>query len=128
MDTQHNAAVSLQQVVDEQQQKLKEKEDYIKALVEEFTQCSDLDEARATFRNKIKEFAPQALVNIINLAMTAESESVRASLNKWVLDWTMSDKIDSSGSELTTLLNQLKAKPAQAPNETATTDSTESRD
>lgn len=113
MDTSQNAAISLQQVVDEQQRKLKEQQDYIQALVEEFTNCDDFEDVRIKFRDEIKKFAPTALVNIINLANNAESESVQASLNKWIVEWVMSDKIDATGSELTKLLKGISKQDAQ---------------
>lgn len=109
-DNQKSAATQLQQVVAEQENKLKEQEKYMKALVEEFTSTSDFEEVRQKFREKLKEFAPAALINIINLANNAESESVRANLNKWVLDWAMSDKIENTGSDLAKLLKDLQTK------------------
>lgn len=113
-DEQKRAANLLQQVVDEQQAKIEEQDKYMKALVEEFSSCGDFDDVRKKFREEIKKFAPAALVNIMNMANNAESESVRANLNKWVLEWAMSDKIDTQGSELAGLLKELKTKPDEA--------------
>lgn len=107
-----SAAIDLQQIIEEERTKRIEAENYTKALIEEFTSCNGFEEVRNKFREKIKEHAPAALVNIVNLANNAESESVRANLNKWILDWAMSDKIDNSGSELNGLLNELRKQPA----------------
>lgn len=117
-DEQKKAANLLQQIVEEQQAKIDEQEQYMKALVEEFTSCSDFDDVRKKFREEIKRFAPAALVNIINLSNNAESESVRANLNKWVLEWAMSDKIDTQGSELAGLLKELKGEKATSESDT----------
>lgn len=109
--TQTNAALSLQQIVEEERSKRIEAENMAQALIEEFSSCSDFDDVRKIFRDKIKEFAPAALINIMSLANSAESESVRASLNKWVVEWAMSDKIDNAGSELGDLLKKLQNQP-----------------
>lgn len=102
------AAINLQQVVDEERAKRAEAESYAKALIEEFANVNDFDEARSAFKNKLKDYAPKAIINIIGLAEGAESESVRAGLNKWILDWVMSDKVDGSNEDLSKLLKELK--------------------
>lgn len=110
-DTSTNAALNLQAIIDQERKRADDAEKLAKSLVEEFTSCSDFDDVRQKFREKIKDIAPQALVNIVTLMNGAESESVRANLNKWVLEWAMSDKIDASGSELAQLLKGLQATP-----------------
>ena len=106
-----NAAVSLQAIIEEERTKRVEAENLAQSLVEEFTSCNDFDEVRNTFRDKIKELAPMAIVNIVQLMNNADSESVRANLNKWVLEWAMSEKIDGSDSELKTFLKDLQKQP-----------------
>ncbi len=107
-----NAAVDLNQIVEEERAKRVQAENYAKALVAEFASCNDFDEVRQKFRDEIKNIAPQALTNIVNMANYAESESVRASLNKWILEWAMSDKIDGSDNELKTFLQSIKSAPS----------------
>lgn len=111
--TQLSAAEMLQQVVTEEREKRIAAENYAQALVEEFTACNDFEEVRQKFRDRIREFAPQALINIIRLANGAESESVQANLNKWVLDWAMNDKITGGDSELQNLLKAIKKEPTE---------------
>lgn len=106
------AANTLQEIVNEERRKRVEAENFAKALQEEFASCNEFDDVRKLFREKIKEFAPQALINIVSMANGAESESVRASLNKWVLEWAMSDKIDGSNDEISNLLKALKKDPS----------------
>jgi uncharacterized coiled-coil protein SlyX len=105
------AATNLQQIVADQQAKIEEQQKYMEALVSEFSECRDLEAVRTKFRDKVTEFAPAALVNIISLANNAESESVRGSLNKWIIEWAMNDKIDGQASELKKLLEGI-TKPA----------------
>lgn len=116
MDTStDNAVLTLQQVLAEEREKRVAAEEYAKALVEEFTACSDFEEVRQKFRDKIKEIAPQALINIVRLANTAESESVQANLNKWILEWAMSDRIDGTSSDLNNLLKKLATTNTPTP-------------
>lgn len=105
---QNGAAASLQQIIEQEREKRIEAENFAKALVEEFTSCNDFDEVRQKFREKIRDVAPRALINIVDLADNAESESVKASMNKWILEWAMSDKIDGGDSELKNLLKGLE--------------------
>lgn len=121
MDTQNNAAANLQAIIEEERQKRVDAENMMQALIQEFSSCSDFDDVRQKFRDKIKEFAPAALVNIIRLANTAESESVQANLNKWILEWAMSDKIDGTQGEIANLIKQLQSQPAPAPSTTTNT-------
>lgn len=114
----NTAASLLQQTLDEERAKRVKAENYAQALVEEFTSCSDFDEVRKTFRDKVKEFAPQALINIVTLANGAESESVRANLNKWIIEWAMSDKIEGGDGELRQFLKGLQ-KQEQTPQGTS---------
>lgn len=111
-----NAAVNLQKIVEQERAKRIQAEEMSKALVEEFTGCNDFDDVRQKFKEKIKEIAPQALINVVELMNTAESESVRSSLNKWVLEWTMNDKIDGTKDDIANLLKELgKDKNATEP-------------
>jgi hypothetical protein len=116
-EIQNQSAINLQAIIEDERQKRIDAENMSKALIEEFRSCSDFDDVRTKFKEKIREIAPQALINITNLMTTAESESVRANLNKWVLEWAMSDKIDGSGSEISKLIDQLKKNPTPTPNE-----------
>lgn len=120
-----NAAVSLQAIIEEERSKRVAAENMAQSLVEEFTSCNDFDEVRNTFRDKIKEIAPMAIVNIVNLMNTADSESVRASLNKWVLEWAMSEKIDGSDSELRAFMKSLAKEPESAQATVATNATTD---
>lgn len=106
-----SSVAALQAILEEEKQRRIDAENMAQALVEEFRTCGDFEEVRTKFRDKVKEFAPAALINIINMANGAESESVRASLNKWIIEWAMSDKIDNPGGELAGLLNKLKKQP-----------------
>ena len=111
-DVSKNAAVSLQAIIEEERDKRVAAENLAQSLVEEFTSCNDFDDVRNKFRDKIKEIAPFALVNIVNMMNNADSESVRANLNKWVLEWAMNDKIDTNGNELQALLKGLSKNDA----------------
>lgn len=113
-DESKSAAINLQAIIDEERRKRQELEDANKALIEEFTSCNDFDDIRKLFKEKLKEVAPTAILNIVRLANYADSESVQANLNKWILEWVMSDKIDGSTSEIATLLKDLqKQTPAK---------------
>lgn len=104
------AAESLQDILDDERKRREEAEKNLKALVEEFTSCNDFDDVRKKFREKVAEIAPVALTNIIQLMNNAESESVRAGLNKWVLEWAMSEKIEGKDSDLQKFLKELQPK------------------
>lgn len=116
-DSSKEAVASLQAVLEEERQRRKEAEANTKALIEEFTSCNDFDEVRKKFKERIKDFAPQALSEMMSLCTTAESESVRASMCKWFVEWAMSDKLDSSSNEIGDLLKQLKRQPTSASSE-----------
>lgn len=116
-EIQNEAATNLQAIIEEERQKRIDAENMSQALIEEFRSCNDFDDVRTLFKDKVREIAPQALINITMLMNTAESESVKANLNKWVLEWAMSDKIDGSGSEISKLIDQLKKNPTPTPNE-----------
>lgn len=103
---------ALQAIIDDERKKRESAERMAQAVIEEFSNCHDFDDFRDTFRKQLKVFAPDALINIITMAADINvSDSTRAGLNKWIVEWAMSDKIDGSGSELKDLLTTLKKSP-----------------
>lgn len=87
-----------------------------KALAEEFADANDPDAIAKVARNAIKRIMPKAITQMEQLIEYAESESVRASLARFViaagLDKTKFE--DSSSSELKELLKQLAANDPDA--------------
>lgn len=80
-----------------------------KALLEEFSKANDPDEVANVARNAIRDLMADAVLQMGFLINHAESESVRASLSKFVVA-TGLDKNkfeDQSSSDLRELLKQL---------------------
>ena len=110
MDTE-DYANSLQAEIDRLRRKEEENEKTLKALHEEFANANDPDAIAQVARKAIVDTMPQAIATMRELVEHAESESVRASLARFVVAAGL-DKSkfeDSSSSDLKELLKQLAA-------------------
>lgn len=92
-------------------QRHKEEKDAIRSEFEERESGSDsVTEQNA--RKRITELAPQALNNMRVLLNTADSESVRWNISKYVMDVTMGKvKPNDPDSVIKDLIESLKTKP-----------------
>jgi hypothetical protein len=109
--TPEESAKLLQQELARLQAKEEELEKTRKALQQEFSQANDPDEVANVARNAIREIMPDAVMQMKTLVNFAESESVRASLARFIIA-TGLDKNkfeDGSNSDLKDLLKQLSA-------------------
>ena len=82
------------------------------ALIEEFNKANTHDEVLEAAQKGIKDLLPKAILQMGHLLQYAESESVRASLSKYITDTVITHKIEGEGtSEIKTLLKQLANNP-----------------
>lgn len=90
---------------------------YRKSLEEEFANANPDDPATAEkARNKMLELVPAAGETIAHLLNFAQSESVRASLAKYVFDHAIGkDKVVSSEDALDKLVRDLTKNDATSP-------------
>jgi hypothetical protein len=110
-------------ILQEELARLAKKEDELdktrKALQSEFAKATNPDDIANVDRNAIRDIMPDAVMQLKTLINYAESESVRASLSKFVIATGLDkSKIeDGSSSDLNELLKQLAANdtPAEKP-------------
>lgn len=102
-------------ILQEEMARLRAKEEELdntrKALQSEFAAANDPDKVANAARNAIRDIMPDAVIQMKTLVNYAESESVRASLAKFIIA-TGLDKTkfeDGSSSDLKDLLAQLTA-------------------
>lgn len=110
-----DSANILKQEIERLRTRERELEDSRKALQQEFAKANDPESVVKTAREAIRDIIPDAVIQLKTLINHAESESVRASLSKFVISAGL-DKgkfEDDSGSELKDLLAKLSQEPAK---------------
>jgi|ERR1043166_4664172 hypothetical protein len=85
-----------------------------KALQEEFAQASDHGDVVKKARNAIRDLMPDAIMQMHTLLKTAESESVRASLARFIVATGLDKQKfeDDSQTELKELIKELSSQSA----------------
>lgn len=107
-------------ILQEELARLKKKEDDLdntrQALQQEFAKATNPDDIANVARNAIRDIMPDAVMQLKTLINYAESESVRASLSKFVIATGLDkSKIeDASSSDLNRLLEQLAQNDEQS--------------
>lgn len=84
-----------------------------RALIQEFSNAADADDIARKARNAIRDLMPDAIIEAQKLIKYAESESVRASLSKFVISVGL-DKAkfeDDSAGELKKLFENMSEAP-----------------
>lgn len=120
MSDAQDVASLLQQQIQVEKERADRAEAEKKAIYEEFSKAGDdKEKAIETARTFLASSLPDAILQIRHLMQTSESDSVRASLSKFVVTSVLDHKLeDRENTELKALLTQLQQAPTAT---TATT-------
>jgi len=111
-------AASLTAEIQQRDKLIESQQKDLDALKAEFSKASTAQEAVETARKKIEDLLPLALVNMENLLTTAESESVRSSLSRFVVTSVLDKKLeDKDDNEIKALLTALQGNNTEVPTE-----------
>lgn len=123
MDTTDTSANLLQQALVAEQAKVQQLAQANRALIEEFSKADTYEEQLEIAKKAIKDILPKAIETVNELIISGESESVRASLSKYVLDSVLSGKLDKSAdNEIAGLLRLLADNGKNIPEQVLTTE------
>ena len=101
-------ASELGKLLEKERNRVTELEANNRALVAEFSKADSYEDTLKIAREAIKDILPLAITTVKSLIASADSESVRASLSKYVMDTVLSNKLDSgSNSDVADLLKNL---------------------
>lgn len=105
---QDDRAKMLQEQLDVTREELKRSEREKKALVAEFAAADTYEDTLRIAKEAIADMLGLAITTTKQLLANAESESVRASLSKYVMDTVISGKLDDATDEsLSKILQEL---------------------
>lgn len=109
MSTDNDTSTTLlQQALEAERNKSQQLANDKKALVEEFSKAGSYEEQLELAKKALKDILPKAIETVNELIISGESESVRASLSKYILDSVLSGKLDkSTDAEVAGLLRAL---------------------
>lgn len=112
----------LQEELEKERKAREDAEAANKALVEEFAKANTPDEVLEVAQKGIKDLLPSAIGTMRHLLEYSESDSVKASLSKYITESVLTHKVEGDGNnEIKELLKQLtdndnKPQPALSDN------------
>lgn len=103
-------AAQLKIELEKERARIQQLQDDKDTLIAEFTNITNFDDAKAEVQKRVKDdLLPSALIQLDMLMNNADSESVRASIAKWVAELVITGKVDTAGnSELGGILRGLQ--------------------